>query len=62
MIADKSCTKFLSFVGSLISTGNRGIVHDMIKNKMFDCIITTCGALNHDIAIFFLLIMKVIFI
>ena len=22
----------------------------MIKNKMFDCIITTCGALDHDIA------------
>jgi deoxyhypusine synthase len=50
MINDKSCTKFLSFVGALISTGNRGIVRDMIKNKMFDCIITTCGALDHDIA------------
>src|SRR6476661_10190171 len=50
MINEKNCTKFLSFVGSLISTGNRGIVRDMIKNKMFDCIITTCGALDHDIA------------
>jgi deoxyhypusine synthase len=50
MINEKNCTKFLSFVGSLISTGNRGIVRDMIKNKMFDCVITTCGSLDHDIA------------
>lgn len=50
MLNEKSCTKFISFVGALISTGNRGIVRDMIKNKMFDCIITTCGALDHDIA------------
>ncbi len=50
MMNEKNCTKFLSFVGSLISTGNRGIVRDMIKNKMFDCVITTCGSLDHDIA------------
>jgi deoxyhypusine synthase len=50
MQADVQCTKFLSFVGALISTGVRGIIRDMIKNKMFDCIITTCGALDHDIA------------
>ncbi|MGN6613804.1 MAG: deoxyhypusine synthase [Candidatus Nitrosocosmicus sp.] len=50
MINEKNCTKFLSFVGALISTGNRGIIRDMIKNKMFDCVITTCGALDHDIA------------
>src|ERR687887_1569065 len=45
-----TCTKFLSFVGALISTGIRGIIRDMLKNKMFDCVITTCGALDHDIA------------
>ena len=50
MMNEKNCTKFLSFVGFLISTGNRGIVRDMIKNKMFDCVITTCGSLDHDIA------------
>jgi deoxyhypusine synthase len=44
------CTKFLSFVGSIISTGARGIIRDLIKRKMFDCVITTCGALDHDIA------------
>lgn len=47
---EKECTKFLSFVGALVSTGARGIVRDFIKNRMFDVVITTCGALDHDIA------------
>jgi deoxyhypusine synthase len=50
MISEQNCIKFLSFVGSLMSTGARGIVRDMLKNKMFDVVITTCGALDHDIA------------
>jgi deoxyhypusine synthase len=50
MTKDTKCTKFLSFVGSIISTGARGIIKDMLKRKMFDCVITTCGALDHDIA------------
>lgn len=50
MISDKKCLKFLSFVGAVVSTGLRGIIKDMIKNKLFDVVITTCGALDHDIA------------
>jgi deoxyhypusine synthase len=50
MIAEPQCTNFLSFVGAIISTGVRGIIKDMIKKNMFDCIITTCGALDHDLA------------
>ena len=50
MIKDNDCLKFLSFVGSIISTGLRGIIKDMIKNKWFNTVITTCGALDHDIA------------
>jgi deoxyhypusine synthase len=50
MTEDAKCTKFLSFVGSIIPTGARGIIKDMLKRKMFDCVITTCGALDHDIA------------
>ncbi len=50
MAGERNCTKFLSFVGALVSTGARGIIRDMIKNRMFDVIITTCGALDHDIA------------
>ena len=50
MISDKSCLRFVSFVAALISTGTRGIIKDMIKNKWFDVVMTTCGALDHDIA------------
>ena len=50
MINDDKCINFLSFVGAIISTGLRGIIKDMIENKWFDVVITTCGALDHDIA------------
>jgi len=50
MISDKQCLRFVSFVGAVVSTGLRGIIKDMIKNKWFDVVITTCGALDHDIA------------
>ena len=53
MEQDKECLKFLSFVAAVTSTGLRGIIRDMIKNKMFDVVITTCGALDHDIARYF---------
>lgn len=53
MNQDKACLKFLSFVAAVTSTGLRGIIRDMIKNKMFDVVITTCGALDHDIARYF---------
>lgn len=50
MVRDKDCLKFMSFVGAVVSTGLRGVITDMVKNKMCDVIITTCGALDHDIA------------
>ena len=50
MIKDENCLNFLSFVGAITSTGLRGVIKDMIKKKWFDVVITTCGALDHDIA------------
>ncbi|MFQ5497849.1 MAG: deoxyhypusine synthase [Nitrosopumilus sp.] len=50
MIADEQCLRFVSFVGAVVSTGVRGIIKNMLKNKWFDVTITTCGALDHDIA------------
>ena len=50
MIVDKQCLRFISFVGAVVSTGLRGIIKNMIKDKWFDVAITTCGALDHDIA------------
>ncbi|MGC8566161.1 MAG: deoxyhypusine synthase [Caldisphaera sp.] len=42
--------RIISFTGNLISTGLRGIITQLIKNKLFNVVITTCGALDHDIA------------
>ena len=53
MIPDKKCLKFLSFIAAIISTGLRGVIKDMIKNRWFDVVITTCGSLDHDIARYF---------
>ncbi len=50
MISDKQCLRFVSCVAAVMSTGLRGIFKDMIKNKWFDVVMTTCGALDHDIA------------
>ncbi len=50
MLEDKECVKFLSFPACIIATGLRGVIKDMVKNKMVDVIITTCGTLDHDLA------------
>jgi deoxyhypusine synthase len=50
MIKDKNCLKFLSFPACIIATGTRGIIKEMVKRKLFDVLITTCGTLDHDIA------------
>jgi len=46
----EKCVRFLSFPGCIISTGTRGVVTDLVKNKLVDVIITTCGTLDHDFA------------
>ncbi len=50
MISDEECLRFVSFVAAIVSTGTRGIIKDMIKNKWFDVAMVTCGSLDHDIA------------
>ncbi len=50
MIKEKDCVNFLSFPACIIATGARGIIKEMVKKKMFDTLITTCGTLDHDIA------------
>jgi len=46
----EDCTNFLSFPACIVATGTRGVLKDMIKNKMFQAVMTTCGTLDHDIA------------
>ena len=49
MIKDKA-TIFLSFPAAIIATGVRGVVKELVKRKLVDVIITTCGTLDHDLA------------
>lgn len=50
MIKDQNCKKFLSFTANLVATGTRGVFKELVKRKMVDLVITTCGTLDHDIA------------
>jgi deoxyhypusine synthase len=50
MVADRACTKFLSFPAAPVATGLRGVIVELVKEGMVDVIITTSGTLDHDIA------------
>ncbi len=50
MIAEKGCVKFLSFTADIIATGTRGVIKELVKRKLVDILITTCGTLDHDVA------------
>jgi deoxyhypusine synthase len=50
MVESEGCVKFLSFTGNLVATGTRGVIRELVKRKLVDVIITTCGTLDHDIA------------
>jgi deoxyhypusine synthase len=50
MNSDKECVKFLSFTADIVATGTRGVIRELVKHKLVDVIITTCGTLDHDVA------------
>jgi deoxyhypusine synthase len=50
MNKERECIKFLSFTGNLVATGTRGAIRELVKRKLVDVVITTCGTLDHDIA------------
>ena len=50
MIKAKDCVKFLSFTGNLVATGTRGVLRELVKRKLVDVVITTCGTIDHDMA------------
>jgi deoxyhypusine synthase len=50
MIKTPNCVKFLSFTGNLVATGTRGVLKELVKRKLADVVITTCGTLDHDMA------------
>jgi len=50
MINAKGCVKFLSFTGNLVATGTRGVLRELVKRRLVDVVITTCGTIDHDMA------------
>ncbi len=50
MVKDRKCVKFLSFTANLVATGTRGALKELVKRKLVDVIVTTCGAVDHDVA------------
>ena len=50
MAKDKKCVKFISFTGNLVATGTRGALKELVKRKLVDVVVTTCGTIDHDVA------------
>ena len=50
MIKTQDCVKFLSFTGNLVATGTRCVFKELVKRRLVDVIITTCGTIDHDLA------------
>ncbi len=43
-----NCTIFLGHTSNMISCGVRETILFLVKNKMIDCIVTTCGGIEED--------------
>ncbi len=50
MVTDEGQKVILSFPACICATGTRGVIKDLIKHKLVDAVITTCGTLDHDLA------------
>ena len=50
MFRDRRCTTFLSFPAALVATGVWGVLRTLVQKKLVDCVITTCGTADHDLA------------
>ncbi len=46
----ESTLRVLSFTGNLVSTGLRGVLAQLVGSGLFNVVITTTGALDHDVA------------
>jgi deoxyhypusine synthase len=42
--------RFFSFTGNLVATGLREVIAEAVKRRLFNVVVTTAGALDHDIA------------
>lgn len=42
--------RFFSFTGNLVATGLREMIAEALRRRLFNVVVTTAGALDHDIA------------
>ncbi|MFA5953000.1 MAG: deoxyhypusine synthase [Candidatus Pacearchaeota archaeon] len=49
-MTEKCDLRILSFPSCIVSTGTRGIIKELVKQKKVDAIITTVGTPDHDLA------------
>jgi len=42
--------RILTFTANIVATGIRGIITQLIESGFFNVVITTCGAIDHDLA------------
>ncbi|MBN1160280.1 MAG: deoxyhypusine synthase [Candidatus Diapherotrites archaeon] len=49
IVNNKEATNFLAFPACLMATGCRGVLVQMVKEKMVDAVVTTVGTISHDI-------------
>jgi deoxyhypusine synthase len=47
---DEADLRFFSFTGNLVATGLREVIAEAVKRRLFNVVVTTAGALDHDIA------------
>ncbi len=50
MFTEPDIFNFLSFPACILATGTRGVIIELVKRKLVHGIITTSGALDHDLA------------
>jgi deoxyhypusine synthase len=50
MVSNPDEKVILSFPAAICATGTRGVLRDLVKHRLVDAIITTCGTLDHDLA------------
>ncbi|MFH1696614.1 MAG: deoxyhypusine synthase [Candidatus Diapherotrites archaeon] len=49
MIGDNDCTVFFGFTANLVASGLRGTIAELCRKKKVHAIVTTAGAIDHDV-------------
>lgn len=47
---ERADLRFFSFTANLVATGLREVIAEAIRRRLFNVVVTTAGALDHDIA------------